>query len=220
MIVTTRFTMSKVVGTFLQQNPLILKYMQMGLINITSLAKHIKESDTAFFSKATTTAISMAVRRHVASAPKVDSRQATNWDKNLQFVVRSNLTELIFVKSDEKRQVGLQLFHKISKTKHFSCLVEGEKEIVLLTDFPVDKLLESKGVINSITHQTEGLAFISIDLPIELREIVGVYSTITTQLALADISIHSFHTIGGEILILVRDEDLVDAQRVLSGQTL
>ena len=46
---------------------------------------------------------------------------------------------------------------------------------------------------------------------------MGIYSHITSILAVADIPIHSFHTIGGEILILVKNEVLVKTQEVLKN---
>lgn len=207
--------MSKAVETFLIQNPLLKKYVQMGLANITSLAHYIKETNQNVDKSSSVASIAMSIRRYFAKIPATESASPIFSNTPLHFVVRSNLTELIFTKDENKRLLSRQIFEKISHTKCFSCLVEGEKEMVLITDYPSRGLLEKSDLKEAIYKQTTNLGFISVDLPIRLREVVGVYSLITSTLAVAQISIHSFHTIGGEILILVKNEDLVRAQEVL-----
>ena len=219
MIVTTKKSMSKAVAAYLEANPVLTRYLQNGLINITALALSLQNHDSEVFGGVPATTVSMAIRRYARSLAASSLNKLVLDTKQLSFVTRSNLTELIFVKNDEKRKVGLELFQIISRTKHFSCLVEGEQEIVLLTDYPVDELSNVKEVEGAISHRTKNLAFISINFSISLREVVGVYNQVTTLLAAANISIHAFHTIGGEILILVRNEDLLEAQRVLSFQS-
>lgn len=207
--------MSNVVKSYLKTNPVLTKYIQMGFVNINALARHIKTNNSEISSKSTIASIGMDIRRQIAKLPRSYGSKSLSIDQQLHIVTRANLQELIFDKIGKNRQICLDLFNRISKTKHFSCLVEGEKEMVLLTDFSLDKISNVKSPKKTVSHQTSGLGFISIDFSIGLREVVGVYSYITTSLSLANIPIHSFHTIGGEILILVRNEDLIKAQEVL-----
>ena len=206
--------MSKVVATFLVQNPLLSRYVRMGLVNITSLAHLIKKSNPTLDESISATSIAMAIRRHFAKLPKHEDTLSLFSKTPLQLVVRSNITELIFTKNDRNKSLSRTIFQNISDTNHFSCFVEGEKELVLITD-NLDKLFE-KDVLQQTAHtQTKNLGFVSVNLPISLREVVGVYSLITSTLAVAQIPIHSFHTLGGEILILVKNEDLTKTQEVL-----
>lgn len=208
--------MSKAVETFLIQNPLLTRYVQMGLVNITSLALYIKKTNSSFDKSNTKTSIAMSIRRYFAKLPIFKPTLPVFSNKPFHLVVRTNLTEFIFIKDEEKRLLSQSIFKKISSTKHFSCLVEGEKEIVLITDCDSNELIGENNLKRLIFHHTTGLGYISVDLPISLREVVGVYSLITSTLAVAQIPIHSFHTIGGEIIILVKNRDLLKAQEVLA----
>jgi len=208
--------MSKAIETFLAQNPLLTKYVQMGLVKITSLARYIKDTNTSFDKDTTTASISMSIRRYFLTLPTDKPNSIIDFKTPLNLIVRSNLSELIFVKDTKNRLLSRNIFQQIDDAKYFSCLVEGEKEIVLITDFNLNELLKKNNLKKHISNKTSGLGFISIDLPISLRQVVGVYSRITSALAVAQIAIHSFHTLGGEILILVENRDLLKAQEVLS----
>ncbi|MBI2029237.1 hypothetical protein HYT02_02370 [Candidatus Gottesmanbacteria bacterium] len=207
--------MSSDIELFLKRNPILTKYIKSGLVNITSLAKYIKKSAN-LDQKTTVASIGMFIRRYVSKLPKITNRFYLPGYKP-QLVIRTGVHELIFIKNKENREESLKIFKNISITKYFSCVVEGEKEIVVLTDYPIKDLLKKKGLKNKISHITDELGFISIDFPIKLREVLGVYNYVTQALFLANISIHSFHTIGGEILILVKNQDLIKAQEVLSS---
>jgi len=208
---------SKAVETFFIQNPLLSRYVRMGLVNITALAQHMKKRGFGLDSKNTVSAIAMTIRRYFIKLPTVDATAFIFSNTPYHLVVRSNISELIFTKDTDKRLLSRSIFQKISNLKHFSCLVEGEREIVVMTDCSLHELMKESNVQKSISYQTTRLGFISVNLPIRLREVVGVYGLITSTLAVAQIPIHSFHTIGGEILILVKNEDLSVAQEVLAN---
>ena len=208
--------MSNTIGTFFKSNPFMVKYVQTGLVNIMSLARYIKNSNKAE-KNASIAAIGMEIRRYVSRLP-IQNKLNFNTDvQNLHLVTRSNLQELIFIKNPQNREYAHNIFNKISKTKYFSCIVEGDKEITLITDFDVEDFLKDKILNKMILYHTTGLGFVSVDFPIKLRKVVGVYSYVLSALQLADISIHSFHTIGGEILILVKNGDLIKTQEVLTS---
>ena len=209
--------MSSTVKSYLQSNPQLTKYIQIGLVNINSLARYIKENNREINEKITIAALGMDIRRQISQLPILNKPNFITSDLKLHIVIRTNLQELIFDKGGKNRQVYLDLFNKISRTKYFSCLVEGEKEIVLLTDYSLNDLIKEKNLEKIISNHTTGLSFISIDFPIKLRKVAGVYSYVTSALMLANISIHSFHTIGGEVLILVKNEDLIKAQEILTA---
>lgn len=204
--------MSKTIIHFLHRNPLLLSYAKEGLVNLTALAKYIKKNTFEFGSIA---AVSMELRRYLSKQsykplPFFDFTQYS-----LQIVLRSNIREFIFEKTQDNREQYLSLLQRISKTKSFASMIEGEKEVVVMTDMPMDAIDRDVRVKQGLVHSSDGLGFISINFPIELRSVPGVYFSITSCLAQALISIQSFHTIGGEILILVKDEDLLRTQEVL-----
>lgn len=204
--------MSRSIQIHLRKYPLLARYARNGLVNLNALARLIKRVNKDSSSLA---ALGMDIRRYVAKMPKVSVAPFDFSKYSLQLIVRTNIHEIIINKNLANRKRCLAVVSKISQTKYFVSIVEGEKEIVVMTDQPLKELLRIKDLENIINHHTTDLGFISVNFPIELRDVPGIYGLITSSLAEVEISIHSFHTIGGEILILVKNEDLVHAQEVL-----
>jgi len=203
--------MSNTISTFLQQNPLLLKYTRSGLININALARYMKENIHHVDDSVTLPALGMELRRYIAKLPNMSETSINFSNYSLQIIARSNIEEIVLGKDVKNRIFCMDLVDKISKTKNFISLVEGERELVVMTDYQLKEFIAVSG--NEFIHNT-GLSLISINFPIELRVQPGIYSIITSSLAEAEISIHSFHTIGGEIIILVKDENLSKTQEI------
>lgn len=209
--------MSRQASFYLKKYPLIARYAVNGLVNLNALARLIKENNNQIDKSLSLPALAMYLRRYIAKQPKI-SISPFNFSKySLQLVTRTNIHEIILNKTLENRKQCLRVVNDVSGTKYFVTLVEGEKEIVVMTDHPLKGLLENAALKMLINHFTDNLGFVSVNFPIELRKVPGVYSLITSGLAESGISIHSFHTIGGEILILVKNEDLVHTQEILNS---
>lgn len=207
--------MSNAISHFLKLHPLISVYAQKGLINLNALSRYIKEIGHEADSSISDAAMGMDLRRYLSKLPKTEETIVDFSKYPLQLVVRTNINEVVLNKNNENRKLYIRIINKISQTKYFISIVEGEKEIVLMTDYSLKELLEKEKTKNNITHYINGLSFISINFPIELRLVPGIYNIITSCLAEMNISIHSFHTIGGEILILVKEQDLHKTQETL-----
>lgn len=208
-------SMSTIISNFLKQYPLLLSYAQKGLINLNALARYIKENSMEIDNSVSEAAIGMDLRRYILKLPTSLNSPVDFSKYSLQVVARSNIKEIVLDKDQENRKYLINIISKISESKNFISVVEGEREVVLMTDYPIKDLVKNRKNINSYN---DGLSFLAINFPIELRLQAGIYSILTSSLAEADISIYSFHTIGGEILILVKDEDLSKTQGIL--QTL
>ena len=209
--------MSRTIQTYLRKYPLLARYARNGLVNLNALARLIREISKQTTDSASVAALGMNLRRYIAKTPKVSVMPFDFSKYSLQLITRTNIHEIILNKNLANRNRCLEIISEISQTKYFVSIVEGEKEIVIMTDQPLKELLKTKGLKKIVNHETGNLGFISVNFPIELRDVPGIYGLITSSLAEAEISIHSFHTIGGEILILVKNEDLVHTQEVLQS---
>lgn len=207
--------MSRATPTYLRKYPFLTRYARNGLVNLNALARLIKLNSKQPNDSTSLAALGMDLRRYIAKTPKTLITLFDFSKYSLQLITRTNIHEIILNKNLANRKRCLGVISEISKTKYFVSIVEGEKEIMVMTDQPLKELLEIKGLKNIINHQTSNLGFISVNFPIELRDIPGIYGLITSSLAEEEISVHSFHTIGGEILILVKNEDLVHTQEIL-----
>lgn len=208
--------MSITVSNFLKQNPQLINYAKIGLLNLNALSRFIKENSKEYDDSLSIAAIGMDLRRYLSKLPTTKFSPIDFAKYSLQLVVRTNINEAILNKNSENRKWWSEIVNRISQTKYFVSIVEGEKELVLITDYPLKELL-TKEQRKNISHQTDNLGFVSINFPMELRLVPGIYQVLTSTLAEAQISIHSFHTIGGEILILVSNNDLAQTQEVLTS---
>jgi len=208
--------MSKTITLFFAQNPLLEKYAQMELVNIMSLASYIENSSLEADRKTTTSSIAMQIRRYIKSLPSKNLSLNSSINTSCKLISRSGISELIYNKTEKNRAYSQHIFQKLIKRNQFVSLVEGEKEIVIITDFPYDKLTGLAETRKYMCKRTQDLGYISIDLPMKLREVVGVYNTITSIFTTHQIPIHSFHTIGGEVVILVKNRDLIKTQKALN----
>ncbi len=202
--------MSKNISTLLQKYPLITTYANAGLVNLNALARLIQPNTKSVSIEA----LGMELRRYLAKQEKTNIPKADFSSYDLEVVSRSNIKELIFDKTITNRKYCLKLATELLESKHFFSLVEGEKEITIITDAD-GKIVERSKPAN--LHQTEKLGFISINFPFELRAKPGIYSVLTSALAEEHISIQSFHTIGGEIIILVHEQDLIKTQEIFQS---
>ena len=205
--------MSNDVVTQLRKYPLLLRYAKSGLVNLMALSRLLKSGNDA----PSLEALGMELRRYIAKS-HVPPMQAFDFSPySLQLISRSNIREVILDASEGNRKKALEVAHEITGSKYFVSMMRGEKEIVIMTDYPSKDLLNLKGIKPLITHQTDGLGFVSVDFPIEMRHIPGIYSIVTSALSESEVSIHAFHTIGGEIIILFQEKDLLRAQEVIGS---
>ncbi len=207
--------MSRAIPTYLRKYPLLTRYARNGLVNLSALARLMKRNNKQTDYSSSLPALEMDLRRYISKTPKIPITPFDFSKYSLQLITRTNIHEIILNKNLTNRKRCLTVVSEISQTKYFISVVEGEKEIVIMTDQPLKELLKMRGLKNIVNHRAGDLGFISVNFPIELRDVPGIYSLITSSLAEAEISIHSFHTIGGEILILVKNEDLVYTQEIL-----
>lgn len=202
--------MSNLVESKLKKYPLLTRYAQSGLVNFNALAR-------LFGNDKGRAAVGMKLRRYISGLPKTSLVPFDFTKYHLQLVTRTNIQEMILDKSLNNRKICLDVINTISRTKYFVSVVEGEREIVLMTDYPLKKLFNKGRFKSVISYLTNDLSFISVNFPVEMRQVPGIYSLVTSSLADANISIHSFHTIGGEILILVKNKDLLKSHEVLKS---
>lgn len=205
--------MSKSLQIQLYKYPLITEYAKLGLINLMALARIIDPEKK----KGSVEAKSMELRRYFSKAENQTTRIIDFSNYTLQITARTGIREIILRKSHNHFQKSLDITKKISDQGYFSSVIQGERECVIITDIPaqeLNKLADQKLILH---QKTEDLTFISINLPLELRKEIGVYSLITSALASKNISIQAFHTLGGEVIILLKQSELIRAQETLSS---
>lgn len=68
-----------------------------------------------------------------------------------------------------------------------------------------------------VTWEINNLSLISIEFSKTTKDTPGIYYQITRALASKSISIQSYHTIGSELNILIKNKDFTHAHELISS---
>jgi aspartokinase len=209
--------MKNIVGEvwkYLDNNPAIKVDIGLGIINIRALAKHIIKTQNM---DATLDAVISAIRRYeidrqedlFAKARKVIRETFT-------LSTRSGLVEISLVKDDDVQRILPELFEiidyargevlrVIQATESIKLLADGKNLEKILNVFPKEKILKiDKNIAEINMHMNPNGAATR-----------GILAVITNELAINGISIFEIMSCLPEMLLFVKEEDILKSYQVL-----
>ncbi len=211
-------TVSVLVKHYLEKNPFIKDMLMQGVLNITALAEKIRPYiDLELGKKAKISSISMAIRR---AQDNFNKKEMFFWKfpENLEVSTKSKIYEI----SIEHTKLLPQLLEKIKKSikteeGQFFTHIEGLYEIVFFTNQSHKEKLKSILANEKVTWEVDDLSLISIEFPKTTKDTPGIYYQITRAIASKSIPIQSYHTIGSELNILIKNKDFTQAYELVSA---
>ena len=209
-------TVQNIVRRELECNPFLIEIMEQGIANVTAIAPKLQpEIEAELRKKVKISAISMAIRR-----TKVDSKRIFQWSfpDNLEISTKSNIYEVAIEKTPHLLPILKYLYQKVKRQKgEFISIIEGTYEIAIFTNQNNKKYVREALRSEKITSELNNLAYITVNWKKFTKDIPGIYYRITRALAFKGISIQSFHTIGGEMMIFFKAGVLVEAYKIIVG---
>jgi hypothetical protein len=203
--------LSTVVTNLINQSPIIQEALDLDLINITSLARHIQPAIERHLDKEIQiSAIVMAIKRRPTNMSQILDKSLSQFMSSLgDVLVRSDIYDYTYAHSASFRQsqiTFLQLIEDETNSYYSFCRGMGETTIVvnrMLTGivkraFKSEKLLVSRA----------NLAAVSISLPSTNQDISGVYYTLLKRLAWQGINIIEVISTSNEITLIVSKDDI------------
>ncbi len=211
-------TVQHLVKGELKKNPFIIDILQQELVNISALALKLQPAiEKELGKKVRTTAISMGLRRYASETSKKSIFQ-WRFPDNLEISTKSQIYEVAIEKTPEVKKILDYLYKNIKRNKgEFLSFVEGTYEIVIFTNQKNKKYVKQAIKKHNITSECDNLAYVTVNWEKITKDIPGIYYRITRALAFRNISIQSFHTIGAEMMIFFKEENLVDAYQVIGN---
>lgn len=198
----------------LDNSPCIRRDLSRGLINARALAKYIlktQEMDT------TLDAVISAIRRYELGRQDdifITARKLIGQTINLS--TRSGLAEISLIKDDDVQRLLPELFdiidyargevlRIIQATRSIKILID-EKNLENTTDlFPKDKILKID----------RNLAEINIHMHQKMLNTRGILAVMANELAINSINIIEIMSCIPEMLLFVKEEDILKAYQVL-----
>ena len=211
-------TISSVVEHYIKSKPFFFFFLSQGIINLTSLARIMMPELEAHLRKDVKQgAVVMSLKRLSEELDFKINYKISKVLKNIgEITVRSSLTDFTFVSSNTLLENQAKLITEINKLQDiFYTSSRGVNETNIVTSTSINSVIENLFKQEKLTHKIENLSSITVKLPQENISTPGVYYYIFQRLAWEGIVIHEVISTTNEFTIIVSDEQIDVAFKVI-----
>ena len=211
-------TISSVVEHYIKSKPFLLSSLSQGIINLTSLARIMMPELVAHSGQDVKQgAVVMSLKRLSEELDFKINYKISKVLKNIgEITVRSSLTDYTYISSHTLLENQAKLITEINKLQDiFYTSSRGVNETNIVTSTSIDPIIESLFKSEKLTHKIENLSSITVKLPQENISTPGVYYYIFQRLAWEGIVIHEVISTTNEFTIIVSDEQIDVAFKVI-----
>jgi hypothetical protein len=211
-------TISSVVEQYIKSKPFLLNSLSQGIINLTSLSRiMMPELQPHLGKEVKQGAIVMALKRLSEELDFKINYKISKVLKNIgEITVRSSLTDYTFVISDTLLENQARLLAEINKVHDiFYTSSRGVNETNIVVSASIDSIIDTIFRSEKLTHKIEDLSSITVKLPQENISTPGVYYYIFQRLAWEGIIIHEVISTTNEFTIIVSDDQIDIAFKVI-----
>lgn len=205
-------TVSSIVENYIKTKPFLLNALSLGIINLTSLSRNImSELENEFGKEVKQGAVVMSLKRLTEELDFRLNHKINKVIKNIgEITVRSALTDYTFAVSETVLNKQAELISDINSFPDvFYTSSRGVNEINIVVSNTVNKLVDKHFSNEKLIQKLDNLASITVKLPKENIVVPGIYYFIFQRLAWEGIIINEVISTSNEFTILV-GEDQVD----------
>jgi len=209
-------SIAKIVEEIVEEKPFVQEALSRGIINNAALANEITpEIERRLKKKAKFSAVNMAIRRLSENLGKTFVSRA-KFDKDSDVTVKTDLIEIVLYK-DEKIQNKLKEVYDIADYRKGDMLTitQGFHEIMIITNKKHEKKIDDLFPASSIKKRIKNLSSITINIPAESVETIGLFYVVTRALNWNNINIIDIVSTFTEMTFLVKEDDTSRALDVL-----
>jgi hypothetical protein len=211
-------TVSSIVENYIKTKPFLLNALSQGIINLTSLSRNMMiELESEFGKEVKQGAVVMALKRLSVDLDFRLNHKIVKVLKNLgEITVRSSLTDYAFAVSDTILNNQADLISEINGFSDiFYTSSRGVSETNIIVSESVSHLVDKHFAEQKLIQRLDNLASITVKLPKENVVIPGIYYFIFQRLAWEGIIINEVISTSNEFTILVSEEVVDVAFRVI-----
>lgn len=211
-------TISSVVEQYIKSKPFLLSSLSQGIINLTSLARIMMPELEAHLGKDVKQgAVVMSLKRLSEELDFKINYKISKVLKNIgEITVRSSLSDFTFISSDTLLDNQAKLISEINKQQDiFYTSSRGVNETNIVISTLIEPMVEAIFKNEKLTHKIENLSSITVKLPQENISTPGVYYYIFQRLAWEGVIIHEVISTTNEFTIIVSDDQIDVAFKVI-----
>ena len=203
--------LSTIVTNLINQSPFIQEALDLDLINITSLARHLQQDiERSIDRDIQISAIVMAIKRRPTNMSQILDKSLTQFMSSLgDVLVRSDIYDYTYAHSLSFRQSQIDFLGLIKDETHsYYSFCRGMGETTIVVNHVLKPIVETAFGSEELLVSRSNLAALSISLPSTNQDISGVYYTLLKRLAWQGINIIEVISTSNEITLIVSKSDI------------
>lgn len=209
-------TVSHLVEKVIEQKPFIQEALSNGIINNAALADQmLPEIEKELKKKVKFSAVNMAIRR-LSEKLEQSFISKAKFDKNSDITLKSNLIEITVYKMEDSQEYIKELYFLVDiKGGDFLTITQGLHELMIITNERYEKKILEMFPNKLIKKSIKNLSSITINIPEESIETVGLFYIVTRALNWENINIVDIVSTFTEMTFIIKEEDTARSFNVL-----
>src|SRR3989338_301442 len=200
-------TIARTVEKIVERKPFLQEALVRGVINVAALAEEIlPEVETEMKEKVKFGAVMMAIRRLGEKLNKSFIKTA-KFDLSSDISVKSDLYEITLRKLPSIQAKISKLYDKINSENDFLTVTQGINEITLITNRRNKPKIRSLFDSKEIKSEVEDIASVTINIPVEAIQTIGLFYIATRALNWENINIIEIVSTFTELTFIIKEED-------------
>ena len=201
-------TVSHLVEKVIEQKPFIQEALSNGIINNAALADQmLPEIEKELKKKVKFSAVNMAIRRLSEKLGQSFISKA-KFDKNSDITLKSNLIEITVYKMEDSQEYIKELYSLVDiKGGDFLTITQGLHELMIITNEKYEKKILEMFPNKLIKKSIKNLSSITINIPEESIETIGLFYIVTRALNWENINIVDIVSTFTEMTFIIKEED-------------
>ena len=209
-------TVSHLVEKVIEQKPFIQEALSNGIINNAALADQmLPEIEKELKKKVKFSAVNMAIRR-LSEKLEQSFISKAKFDKNSDITLKSNLIEITVYKMEDSQEYIGKLYSLVDlKGGDFLTITQGLHELMIITNEKYEKKILEMFPNKLIKKSIKNLSSITINIPEESIENIGLFYIVTRALNWENINIVDIVSTFTEMTFIIKEEDTARSFNVL-----
>ena len=209
-------TVSHLVEKIIEQKPFIQEALSNGIINNAALADQmLPEIEKELKKKVKFSAVNMAIRR-LSEKLEQSFISKAKFDKNSDITLKSNLIEITVYKMEYSQEYIQELYSLVDiKGGDFLTITQGLHELMIITNEKYEKKILEMFPNKLIKKSIKNLSSITINIPEESIETIGLFYIVTRALNWENINIVDIVSTFTEMTFIIKEEDTARSFNVL-----
>ena len=209
-------TVSHLVEKIIEQKPFIQEALSNGIINNAALADQmLPEIEKELKKKVKFSAVNMAIRR-LSEKLEQSFISKAKFNNNSDLTLKSNLIEITVYKMEYSQEYIGKLYSLVDiKGGDFLTITQGLHELMIITNEKYEQKILEMFPNKLIKKSIKNLSSITINIPEESIETIGLFYIVTRALNWENINIVDIVSTFTEMTFIIKEEDTARSFNVL-----